>query len=356
MKITDKNRLHLLLTVPFVLILLSSGASEDKFTRTIKKEYPINKDAHLYVDNKYGKIHCANWDRDVISFEVTITVDAYDEQKAARIFDMIKVDMHGSGSEVGAETDISDAFKGNDDNTSIKIDYMVYMPETVSLSLENKFGDIYIENVRGPANIDLSYGNLEAISMSNQENNLEIKFSKASIDTITGFTAELKYSEFIVYNSKRMNAESKFSTVRIEKITAADIDSQYDTYNIGDMQTAEIHSEFSTIKITKLLKHINIESEYGSIQVKYIAPGFEEAEIYNEYGSLELGLDEEASYQLDATIKLGSLSYPKENASLVKESEDYTTTTYHGVIGANKSTSSRIHIESSNAGVTIKSW
>jgi hypothetical protein len=269
---------------------------------------------------------------------------------------MIRVDMHGSGSEVVAKTNISDDFKSNNDNTSMEIDYMVYMPETVSLSLENKFGDIYIEYVRGPANIDLSYGNLEAINLSNQENNLEIKFSKASIDTITGFIAELKYSEFIVDYSKRMNAESKFSTIRVEKVTSAEIDSQYDTYTIGDMQSAEIHSEFSTIKITKLLKHINIDSKYGSIQVKYIAPGFAEAEIYNEFGDLELGLDEEASYQLDATVKLGSLSYPKENASLVKESEDYTTTTYRGVIGTNKSTASRIYIESSNAGVTIKSW
>lgn len=356
MKITDLNRLRLLLTVSFILVLLSSGASVDKFTRTVKKEYPIDKDAHLSVYNKYGKIHCANWNRDVISFEVTITVDAYNEQKAARIFDMIRVDIQGSESEVDAETDISDAFKGNNDNTSIKIDYMVYMPETVSISLENQFGDIYIENVIGPANIDLSYGNLEAISLSNQDNELDIKFSKASIELITGFNAELKYSELIVYESKMMNAESKFSTVRIEKVTTADIDSQYDTYNIGDMQSAEIHSEFSTIKITKLLRHINIHSKYGSIQVKYIAPGFAEAEIYNEFGSLELGLDEEASYQLDATIRLGSLSYPKEKASLIKESEDYTTTTYHGVIGSNKSTASRIHIESSNAGVTIKSW
>jgi hypothetical protein len=338
------------------MIMLNAGASGDKFTRTIKKEFPVHKDASLTVDNKYGKIHCASWDRDVVSFEVTISVDAANEQKAARIFDMIRVDIYGSESEVGAETEISDAFKGNNDNTSIKVDYMIRIPETVSLSLENKFGDIYIEKVKGPARIDLSYGSLEAGRLGSQDNNLDIKFSKATIDTITSFTAELKYSELTVYNSKMMNAESKFSTVRIEKVTAAEIDSQYDTYNIGDVQTAEIQSEFSTIKITKLLKRIHVDSKYGSIQVKYIAPGFDEAEIYNEFGGLELGLDEEASYQLDATISLGSLSYPKEKASLIKESEDYTTTTYRGVIGTNKSTASRIFIDSSKAGVTIKAW
>jgi len=340
-------RLPLLLTSLFVMILLSAGASGDKFTRTVRKEYTVRKDASLTVDNKFGKIHCASWDKDMIAFEVTISVDAATEQKAARIFDMINVDIYGSESEVGAETEISDAFKGNNDNTSIRIDYMIRTPETVSLSLTNKFGDIYIEKVNGPSSIDLSYGNLEAGRLGSQDNDLDIKFSKASIDTITSFTADLKYSEFTVYNSKMMNAESKFSTVRVEKVTSAEIDSQYDTYSVGDVQTAEIESEFSTVKITKLLKRIQVASKYGSIQVKYIAPGFDKAEIYNEFGGVELGL---------ATIRLGSLNYPKEKASLVKESEGYTTTTYRGSIGTNKSAASRVFIDSSNAGVTIKAW
>ncbi len=352
----DLLRLPFLLTSLFVMILLSAGASGDKFTRTVRKEYTVRKDASLSVDNKFGKIHCANWDKDMISLEVTISVDASSEQKAARIFDMIQVDIYGSASEVGAKTEISDAFKGNNDNTSIKVDYMISIPETVSLELTNKFGDIYIEKVSGPASIDLSYGNLEAGRLGSQDNDLDIKFSKASIDSITSFSAELKYSEFTVNNSKMMNAESKFSTVRMENVASVDIDSQYDTYNIGDVQVAEIHSEFSTVKVTKLLKRIHVDSEYGNIQVKYIAPGFDRAELYNEFGALELGIDEEASYQLDATIRLGSLSYPKDKASLVKESENYTTTTYRGSVGANKSAASQVFIDSSNAGVTIKAW
>lgn len=353
-----KNLFHLpiLLTTLFVLMLLNAGASEDKFTRTVKKEFSVHKDASLSVDNKYGKIHCASWDKDMIAFEVTISVDAYNEQKAARIFDMISVEMYGTESGVQAETEISDAFKGNNDDVSIRIDYMIHLPETVSLSLENKFGDIYIEKVKGPASVDLSYGSLEAGRLGSQDNNLDIKFSKATIDTITNCTVDLKYSELTVSSSKMMNAESKFSTIRIEKVASAEIDSQYDTYNIGDVQVAEIQSEFSTLKITKLLKRIHVDSKYGSVQLKYVAPEFDKVELINEFGDLELGIDEEASYQLDATINLGSLSYPKEKASLVKESEDYTTTTYRGVIGTNKSTASRIFIDSSKAGVTIKAW
>ncbi len=347
---------RLLLILPFMVALTSANGTGDKFTRTISKEFTIGSDAHLYVDNKYGTIHCANWDRKAVSLEVTISVDAASEQKAARIFDMIDVKMQGSASEVVAETEISDMFKGNNDNVSIKIDYMINMPGNIAVSLENRFGDIYIENVQGPADIDLSYGNMEAKSLLNNDNELEIKFSKASVETITGFTADIKYSEFIVNETRKMDIESKFSTVRIERVTAADIDSQYDTFTIGDMQTAEIHAEFSTLKIAKLLKHAGIDSKYGALQVKYIAPGFDEVRIYNQFGSVELGVDEEASYQLDATIKLGSLSYPKDKASVIKNADDPVTQVYHGVIGDAKSSASKIYIDSANAGVTIKAW
>lgn len=356
MKIKEIAPFRLLLIVPFTVAFITVNGSGDKFTRTINKEFAIGTDAHLYVDNQYGKIHCANWDRSAISLEVTISVDASSEQKAARIFDMIRVEMHGSASEVVAETEISDQFKGNGDNVSIKIDYMIHMPEKVALTLENRFGDIFIENVRGPAAIDLSYGNLEARSLINYDNELEIKFGKASIGMITEFSADVKYSDFIVYETKKMDLESKFSTVRIEKVTAAEIDSQYDTFTMGDVQTADIHAEFSTVKIAKLLRKIGIDSKYGSVQLKYIAPDFTEVRIYNQFGSIEAVVDEEASYQLDATIKLGSLSYPKEKASLIMDSENPTTTLYHGVIGDDKSSASRVYIESSTAGVVIKAW
>ncbi len=348
--------MRLLLIIPLMTAVTSVNGSGDKFTRTISKEFTIGTNAHLHVDNKYGKIHCANWDRSAVSLEVTISVDAANEEKADRIFDMIRVEMHGSTSEVVAETEINDAFKGNNDRVSIQIDYMIHMPEKIALSLDNRFGDIYIENVQGPAEIDLSYGSMEAKSMIHNDNDLEIKFGKASIETMTGCAADIKYSEFIVYDCKNMDIESKFSTARIEKVTAADIDSKYDTYTIGDMQTADITAEFTTLKIAKLLKHIGVYSKYGAFQLKYIAPGFDDVRIDNQYGNVELGVDEEASFQLDATIRLGSLSYPKEKASVVKDAADPVTSYYRGVIGDNKSTASQIHIESANAGVMIKAW
>jgi hypothetical protein len=346
----------------FILITVIFGAAvfatagEDKFTRTIKKDFQINSDANLIIDNKYGKIHCANWEKNSISIEVTITVDAPNEQKAARVFDMIDIQIDGSSSEVSAETDIDDDFSGNNDNLSLQIDYMVFMPETISVELDNKFGEIYLENVKGPALIDLSYGSLKAKNLSNAHNELDIKFSKATFEQVYEGYAEIKYSDLIVFDSRRMDIESKFSTIRFERLGFAVIESQYDSFTIGDIQNVEIDAGFTELKISKLIKRAVIESEYGGIQVKYVAPGFEEVTIYNEFGDVELGVDEEATFSIDATVKFGSLDYPKENASISKETEGYTTTHYFGKFGSDPKSGSKVFIESSNAGVTIKSW
>lgn len=356
MKYTALHQFRLFLAVFFVLSINGSYAAGDKFTRSIKKEYSISRDAELSVENKFGKIHCANWERNAISIEVTITVEAPNEQKAMRIFDMVSIEIEGSSSEVTAETDISGDYHGNKESYSIAVDYLIYVPASISASLENKFGDIYLEQVDGPVSIDLSYGSLEAENLTSTDNELDISFSKASIQMINECALDIKYSECMVYDCKRMSVESKFSTMRIEKITAAEIESQYDTYLIGDMQVAEAGAEFSTLKVSKLLKRIEVESQYGSIMIKYVAPKFDEISIYNSFGDVEIGIDEEASYHVDATIKMGSFSYPRENASISKQTEGYTTSTYEGVIGTMANPTSRLYIESTNAGVTIKGW
>ncbi len=68
--------MRLLLIIPLMTAVTSVNGSGDKFTRTISKEFTIGTNAHLYVDNKYGKIHCANWDRSAVSLDLTIWVDA----------------------------------------------------------------------------------------------------------------------------------------------------------------------------------------------------------------------------------------------------------------------------------------
>ena len=71
-----------LLVVLLGVIVGTQAIAKEEFTKKISKSYDVNKDATLAIKNKFGKIHCQNWDQNAISIEVTITLEASNQEKA----------------------------------------------------------------------------------------------------------------------------------------------------------------------------------------------------------------------------------------------------------------------------------
>ena len=92
-----------------ILLLGIKGAkAHSEYTEVIKKEFAINPDAQLTVNNRFGKVHCANWEKNSISIEVTITVTAADQKEADKKFFRISIDFTDSPSSVTAITNMQE--------------------------------------------------------------------------------------------------------------------------------------------------------------------------------------------------------------------------------------------------------
>ena len=50
-------------------------------SKTIKKEFDVNSDALLRINNKYGNVETISWDQNRVEIEVTITVSGNNESK-----------------------------------------------------------------------------------------------------------------------------------------------------------------------------------------------------------------------------------------------------------------------------------
>src|SRR5437763_1621081 len=98
---TLKSSLSIILLSTLMCFQLQAS---DEYTKKISKSYDVNKDATLSVKNKFGKVHCENWDKNTISIDVTITVTASNQEKANKYFDKIRIDITGSNSLVTAVT------------------------------------------------------------------------------------------------------------------------------------------------------------------------------------------------------------------------------------------------------------
>ncbi len=114
-----------------IALILAFTASAKELTKTIKKEYEVKKDALLRVSNKYGSIHCENWNKSSVMITVNVRVEHRSESKAVELLDDIHIDITGDAKYVEAITKLDNARCGG--GCEIEIDYDVKMPPTLDI-------------------------------------------------------------------------------------------------------------------------------------------------------------------------------------------------------------------------------
>jgi len=326
--------------------------AKEEFKKTITKSFEINKDATLALKNKFGKIHCENWDKNTISIEVEITVEAEGQDKANKYFDRIDIDINGAKERVSVTTHFDDKlFKGNDNE--ISVDFMIKMPASVSLELDHKFGDVILQDVQGNSSIEIGFGSLKAKSFGGTQNDIEMQYSEGYIEYVKNAELELQYSELEINEVSSMSAESKFSELNIGKIDVLTLESGYDDDFIGSVRDFDVEGEFSDVEVRSLSDRLIADFDYGELSVKEIGSNFELVEITNSFSGASLGFNPDASFRLSATIKMGDLTYPRNRASISVVDLSYTSNKYEGIIGNGDSPSSKVIIEAKHSGVNL---
>jgi hypothetical protein len=304
------------------------------------------------VKNKFGKIHCENWDKNSISIEVTITVETSGQEKADKIFDKIDISISGSANRVSATTNYDDNVFGKN-NSEISVDYLIYMPASIGIELDNKFGDIILDEIKGSSQIDLSYGSIKANKLAGKNNEIEIKFSEGYIGYIESGDLELQYSELEIDEANDMVVESKFSELDIGEIDVLTLESGYDDDYIGKIRDLDVEADFSDVEVRSLEERLVAKIDYGELKVKEMGRDFNLIDLSNSFADANIGFNSESSFRIDATIKMGDLSYPRDKARLSVVDLSFTSNKYEGVVGENQDTSSKVIIESKNSGVTL---
>ncbi|MEM9143807.1 MAG: hypothetical protein AAGA86_12530, partial [Bacteroidota bacterium] len=96
----------LLLSIVPVTLMGHDGKLKGKYTKekTIKKEFNVNSNALLKIDNSYGNLNLTSWDENRVLIEVHIKTNGNNEEKVKQKLDGITVDFDASSSQVSAKT------------------------------------------------------------------------------------------------------------------------------------------------------------------------------------------------------------------------------------------------------------
>jgi hypothetical protein len=305
--------------------------SAQDFTKTIKREFALNASGSVNLINKYGKIDVKTWDKNRAKVEVTIVVKASNESQAQTVFDRIRIEFANDDSYVKAETIIqsnkSSWFDwGGNDKTEFQINYQVYMPASASLDLSNKYGDALVAPLTGKAKMDVKYGNfrLEGASaglslsldygngtvVKSGDANVTVSYSKLSLNDMQNVNVTSKYSKLTVDNSGDMNADSRYDECKLGKVGQLQLTTKYGSIAVGSANSIKANGQYTDISVDKLKGNGDFDLLYGGLHIENVSKGFEKINLVGKYSDFKIGIENGASYTLDANASFAGIAYP----------------------------------------------
>lgn len=339
-------------TILFLFLMATSVMLfGQELSKNYSESYDVNKDVKLTITSKYGNVTIEAWDKNQVSIDVEITVDAKNEKDSQRILDKISVEMSGSSTAVSAKTE----FGGNLNckNCDFSIDYMVKMPVKAVLDLRNDFGNAYVGDLEGMSSLDVRYGNLEVGKVLGKDSQIQVKFGNGEVDYIKSADIQVEYGNFELGKAEYLSIDTKFSNIEIGEVGELSMDSEYDGVEIGSVDILQLDASFTGIEIGEVFTKAEIESSYGGIEIDRVAGGFSLIDIYTEFGGVELSISSTASYKLEAEASFGDIDFDESEAEVIKLKEESFNMEVEAYVGDDRSSTSVVKLKAKNCDIEI---
>lgn len=334
--------------------------SAEEVSKEYHKEYKAGPATALDLSNKYGDMVIQGWDKNEVVIDVKVKVELPNRERAEKLLAMINVDFTEASDLIKAETIIDKGFNfsgWSSPSRNFSITYSVKMPVAMALTLANRYGDTNIDELSGPVNIDIRYGDLVAgkLTRGNAKplNKIDLAYGKATVTEAGWLDLYMRYAGLSeISRAQAVLLDSKYSRLVFGTVSSVVGESRYDNIRIENINNLDADIGYTTIKIGELSKKLNYSGSYGSFTVDRIPASFESVNVDTRYMGVKLGIDESASYRLEASVSYGSLNYDHSKLKVEKRIVENTSNQVAGIMGS-ENTQSKVSVSASYGSVTL---
>jgi hypothetical protein len=342
----------------FLALMLGATVSAQDHTdkRSVRKQFPATRETTLDVQNKYGKIQVSTWEKDSVSLEVEIFLTESSASKLKKLKEDISIDFAGTNNYIIAKSkfksesgriaselkSVSHTISGA--NKHVEINYLVYIPEYLDVVLTNKFGDIYMDDLTGQVDIELSNGVLKASQLEGNAN-IALSFANGMIKSLGSCTMSLSYSDLALGEVSQLDLNSKSSTLNADSVNILKINSRRDKLYFQRVEYLYGNSNFSQVWIYDFLRESDVYMKYGKLTIEHVIPDFSKIYVESEYTDVTLYFDVESAFAFDILHHEKSvlrLPAGQVNAQETDDGKEHYRTT--GTLGS-KSPAGRVTID-----------
>lgn len=289
----------------FLLLVIFSASAlyGQNAEKEIKKNYQVQKGFTLGIDNSYGEINIVNWDKSEVSVIVRVETEASSQSKAEELLDRVTIAIDESRNEVNFSTEFDNKTMNGKNKT--RVIYNVKAPSFINVNLEQRYGNVYVQEITGVAKLEVKYGNLTAGALSSKNkddwNMLDLAYGKASVEFVTTLQTEVKYSDLSIQESQVLSIESAYSKMEFGKVGELNIDSKYDKLSIDDLSGS-----------------LDVDAAYTHVSAGTILKGFKYISADMAYGNFKAILGSGVACGIDAEVSYGSVNIPDGDYSVDK--------------------------------------
>lgn len=359
---------HILYKAVFILLVMPSlvfpsGTSGEILAhskqKTIKKEFSVTPNATLNVANSYGNINIVTYSGTKTIVEVTIKTSSNREDKAQEKLNDIQVEFSATSDLVSAKTIFkksrSDSWWswGTSNNVTMEINYVIKLPITNSIDINNDYGNINVDTLEGKAVINCDYGKITTKELMGDNNYLNFDYTNNSyFEYIKSGKINADYSDFTVAKTKYLdiNADYTKSSVKIAETVIYNCD--YGSLTVENVNNLKGNGDYLTLVIGDVYRDIEIDADYGSIKIGKMTTNAGNIMIKSNYTGITIGHDATYNFKFDLDLEYASLR-GSDGFEFTRKKEDGSDNYYQGHYGRS-STSNMIKISSDYGSVTFK--
>jgi hypothetical protein len=290
------------------LSVVAPGAGAQTYTdrQNIVRTFPATPETRLDLANKYGTVHVVPWGKDSVHIEIDLFIKSSSTSKLEKLKKSVDFEFTGTRYYIIAHTSFrsrglsffSDLKEIIPSKNEVRINYSVHVPQGINITITNKYGDIYIDDMKGSVSVNLSNGDIKANNLQG-ESNISLNFGNGIINAMNHARLNIAYADLEIQQVKQLNIESKSSKIRIREAGVMKTVSRRDKYTVSRIDNMLGESWFSEVWLYRLDEEINYSPKYGAVKVDSISNGFSLININSENADLSMVFNRKTGYELE---------------------------------------------------------
>ncbi|MCV6630923.1 MAG: hypothetical protein OIF50_13815 [Flavobacteriaceae bacterium] len=305
-----KSKIAFVLLLSPLMLLASPIKGKYKREKTLNKSFEVSDYATLMVRNDYGNLNITTWDKNTIDIKVQIEVSGNDEDYVEERLRTIDVDFEGSASFVSAITRFQKRNRSwwnwGRKNISYKINYTIQMPVTNNVDLNNDYGGIYLDKLKGASKISCDYGKIDIGELHNKENYLTFDYTnKSTIGYMKAGKINADYSAFTIEKAGSLRLNADYTSTKIHEIDDLNLNSDYGSIKVEKAHHVSARGSYITRRFGTVTGSLSLSGDYGSLKITNLQAN--NTEIRSDYMSIRIGYDSGYSFDFDIRLEYASL-------------------------------------------------